>query len=253
MIRAALAPAPSPIVAVTAAEPGLLSRAQALAAQLAVPCITAPAAETPPYLLVQTPTHLELHDTATSERLWVSFTRSDLARAHGRGRQLLARALGRGGRRVIDATAGLGADTILLAAYGCQVTAIERQPVVVALLRDGIERAIAAKLLPPEAITVVCDDARERLKELAPAHDAIFLDPMFPPKRKKSAAVRKEMRILRALVGDDADATALVAAARAASPRVIVKRPVHAPPLAAGPSASYAGKLVRYDVYTKRS
>ena len=253
MIRTALAPVPSPTVAVTAADTSLLPRAQVLAAQLAVPCLTTPTADAPPYLLVQTATQLELHDVASGERVCVSFARSDLMRVHGRGRQPLARALGRGVRRVIDATAGLGADTILLAAYGCQVTAIERHPVIAALLRDGIDRAIAAGLLLPVTVSVVCGDAREQVYELAPAHDAVFIDPMFPSKRKKSAAVRKEMRMLRALVGDDADAAALVSAARAASPRVIVKRPVQAPPLGAEPTASYAGKLVRYDVYTNRS
>jgi 16S rRNA (guanine1516-N2)-methyltransferase len=76
---------------------------------------------------------------------------------------------------------------------------------------------------------------------------------MFPAKRKKSAAVRKEMRLLRLLVGEQEDAPDLLSVAReVATERVVVKRPVDAAPLAPGPSASYAGKLIRYDVYRTR-
>jgi 16S rRNA (guanine1516-N2)-methyltransferase len=73
---------------------------------------------------------------------------------------------------------------------------------------------------------------------------------MFPTKRKKSAAVRKEMRLLRELVGDDLDAIELFGVARAvAGGRVVVKRANDAPPLAPDPDASIGGKLVRYDIY----
>ncbi|HSD97968.1 MAG TPA: class I SAM-dependent methyltransferase, partial [Sulfuricaulis sp.] len=83
--------------------------------------------------------------------------------------------------------------------------------------------------------------------------EVIYLDPMFPPKRKKSAAVKKEMRLLRDLVGDDPDAKELLEISRhVALDRVVVKRPDHAPPLAPDPSMSLAGKLVRYDVYLTR-
>ena len=73
---------------------------------------------------------------------------------------------------------------------------------------------------------------------------------MFPPKRKKSAAVKKEIRLLRALVGDDPDAVDLLAISRrVALQRVVVKRPDDALPLTPDPSMSISGKLVRYDVY----
>ena len=53
--------------------------------------------------------------------------------------------------------------------------------------------------------------------------------------------------------GDDPDAEALLPVARrAATRRVVVKRPHHAPPLGAegaAPSGSVKGKLVRYDLY----
>jgi hypothetical protein len=53
----------------------------------------------------------------------------------------------------------------------------------------------------------------------APPPDAVYLDPMFPPKRKASALAKKSIRMVRALVGDDDDALELFAAALRSSPR----------------------------------
>ena len=44
---------------------------------------------------------------------------------------------------VVDATAGLGRDAFVLAQLGCSVTLIERNPLVAALLEDGLQRAAA--------------------------------------------------------------------------------------------------------------
>ena len=58
--------------------------------------------------------------------------------------QMIAKAVGvqAGVRpRVLDATAGLGRDAFVLASLGCQMTLIERQPLIAALLEDGLARA----------------------------------------------------------------------------------------------------------------
>jgi 16S rRNA (guanine1516-N2)-methyltransferase len=71
------------------------------------------------------------------------------------------------------------------------------------------------------------------------------------PHRSKSALVKKEMRALRALVGDDEDASQLLAAALGcARKRVVVKRPKGAAPLAGPrPGSCVASKNTRYDLY----
>ena len=63
-----------------------------------------------------------------------------VAKASPRQR-LLLKAIGgrREGLRVIDATAGLGRDSFLLATYGASVELCERHPVV-ALLTDGLKQ-----------------------------------------------------------------------------------------------------------------
>ncbi len=203
-------------------------------------------------VLVLTSDRLELRDRRALRLKPLAVDLTGLRHASLARRQPLARALGRKTRTVVDATAGLGTDASRLAALGFKVTAVERSAVVAALLRDGLERAQRdpdlARLLGGR-LTVLTGDAREWLPEMSPRPDAIYLDPMFPPKRKASAATRKELAWLRVLVGTDPDAHELLAIARACSPRVVVKRPDDAPPLAPNPTLSFCGKLVRYDVY----
>lgn len=156
---------------------------------------------------------------------------------------------------VIDATAGLGDDTWLLASLGCAVTALERSPILAALLSDGLDRARPTAPSIAQRITIIPADAIPWLNNLAaqtPQDNlphVVYLDPMFPPKRK-SALQPRPLRLLRRLLGDDPDAAELFAAAlRAARKRVVVKRPFHAPPLAPDPTSSHTGKTIRYDVY----
>ncbi|OGI37246.1 MAG: hypothetical protein A2140_08420, partial [Candidatus Muproteobacteria bacterium RBG_16_62_13] len=196
-------------------------------------------------------------------------------------RQPLARAIGKSACTVVDATAGLAQDSFRLARYGYEVLAIERHPVTAALVRDGLDRF--GQMSPPlrrntgphpdplpggegtdgrlpegegagsitrPPLRLIVGDARTILPTLDPAPDVVYLDPMFPPKRRKSAAVRKELALLRRLAGDDPDAHELFEVAwGVARQRVVVKRPDHAPPLAPKPTVSYGGKLIRYDVY----
>lgn len=174
--------------------------------------------------------------------------------------QMIAKAVGLqpGVRpRVLDATAGLGRDAFVLACLGCTVDMIERQPVIAALLADGLRRAS----LDPEVRHIVARMQLQQGDAIALLRDwsgevpqVIYLDPMFPS-RDKSALVKKEMRLFRPLVGDDLDAGDLLAAAYAlASHRVVVKRPRKAPAIPGpAPSQVLEGKSSRYDIYTRKS
>ena len=158
---------------------------------------------------------------------------------------------------VVDATAGLGRDAFVLAQLGCTVALIERNPLIAALLEDGLQRAAR----DTEVATIVgrmrlvCGDAIALLgawSEDPP--QVVYLDPMFPH-RDKSALVKKEMRLFRPVVGDDDDAPALLAAALAlATHRVVVKRARKAPAIA-GPKPAFTleGNSSRFDIYAKKS
>jgi 16S rRNA (guanine1516-N2)-methyltransferase len=177
------------------------------------------------------------------------------------GRKLpLARAIGvkESGLRVIDATLGLGRDAFLLACLGCQVRACERSGVLVELVRDGLRRAMGSPRLGEAAarLTIEAGDAAEMLAHLpeGEAPDVVYLDPMFPPRRRETALVKKEMRLLHLLVGrEEPDgATRLWEAALACGARrVVVKRHGSAPELGPGVSHQVRGKSVRYDVYLR--
>lgn len=173
--------------------------------------------------------------------------------------QMIAKAVGiqPGVRpRVLDATAGLGRDAFVLATLGCDLMLIERQPLIAALLEDGLARAQTDMEVRPivERMQLRSGNAIELMKAWeGEAPQVIYLDPMFPH-REKSALVKKEMRLFRPFVGDDLDAGALLEQALAlASHRVVVKRPRKAPAIeTAKPGYSLEGKSSRYDIYPKK-
>ena len=177
----------------------------------------------------------------------------------GKGQQV-AKAVGvQGGVRpsILDLTAGLGGDAFVLASLGCRVSMVERQPVVRALLADGLARGeldidvgdivAGMSLKKGDALSVM--NAWEGV-----APQVIYLDPMFPHSGK-SAQVKKEMALFRQLVGSDEDADALLAPALAlATHRVVVKRPRIAPDLAQQkPMYRLEGKSNRFDIYVNKS
>jgi len=130
--------------AAESAEP-IQRRAAQLAAQLGLPLVPAcdPAVD---LLLTVTAERLELRCPQRGGQgpLYVDFVGGPLGYARRVNRfGLLFQAVGfRSGRpTVLDATAGLGRDAFWLAYHGCRVTAIERSPILFALLRDGLERA----------------------------------------------------------------------------------------------------------------
>lgn len=177
----------------------------------------------------------------------------------GKG-QLIAKAVGvQAGilPSVLDTTAGLGRDAFVLATLGCQVTLIERQPIIVALLADGLRRGLLDAEVAPIIghMQLIEGNAIELMQQWQQAiPQVIYLDPMFPH-RDKTALVKKEMRLFRPLVGEDLDASQLLEGALAlASHRVVVKRPRKAPIIEGiKPSYSLESKTSRYDIYVKRS
>ena len=159
--------------------------------------------------------------------------------------------------RAVDATAGFGEDSLLLAAAGYNVELYEYDPVIAALLRDALRRAAKSS---DDALrdAVSRMDLREgdsvsAMRAMAGSDeppDIVLLDPMFP-ERRKSALVKKKFQLLQQLENpcEGADESELIEAAEAAGPRrIIIKRPLKGPYLAGRcPGYSITGKAVRYD------
>lgn len=249
------------IVAVACEQPGLISRARQLAEVFRLP-LAEGAGEEFRHLLVVTEQRLELRQTGKGAPgpIFTDFLAgaAQYRRKHGGGRdQAVAKAVGLRGKNlpfVFDATAGLGGDSFVLACLGCQVQMMERSPVIFALLEDGIKRAMADKEIGPlirRRLTLTLGDSQKFLEGLTRNKpEVIYLDPMYPH-REKNALAKKEMRTLRAIVGDDQDAHLLFRTALACgAKRVVVKRPRLAPPLDdREPDLVLPGKSSRFDVY----
>ncbi len=204
-------------------------------------------------------TELRDEEVRPGRGMIVDFSSIDLRTGAGNlsRKQPLPRAIGRETKTVLDATAGFGYDAALLACMGFEVQAVERSPVIAALLEDGLRRALLDEELNRaigDRLRIQTGDSRDILEHLDPKPDAVYIDPMFPEKRRKSALAKKHIRLVRQIVGDDPDARQLLEVAMIhARKRVIVKRPTYAEPLKADPDLSFAGKLVRYDVYLPAS
>ncbi|MFT5096626.1 class I SAM-dependent methyltransferase [Psychrobacter sp. GW64-MNA-CIBAN-0177] len=188
--------------------------------------------------------------------------------------------------QVIDATAGFGHDSLILASTGAQVIMLEQQPLMALLLLAEQQRMSALanwqKLM--SRLQIINTDAlsyfknsyfaslqadADNAKEVdAKAIDVVYLDPMFPEdsyqdsKTGKGAKVGKHMQALHQLASPPTseEELQLLQSAQAVvrqngqhtqlRGRVVVKRPQLAPLLAnQQPSESWHNEAVRFDGY----
>lgn len=207
------------------------------------------------YVLCYQNDHLQLQSIKDKQfkPLCIDFTSGKVNyRRFFPSKELLVKAIGKKKENftVIDATAGLGRDSFVLASMGYTVTLLERNPILAALLQDGLQRAKNQPKLCNiiDRLHFMQGNAVELLSKLTAT--VVYLDPMYPH-RDKSALVKKEMRMLRDIVGNDNDAAnLLLIALQCASERVVVKRPKHAENLNAQlPNFSLAGRSSRFDIY----
>ncbi len=197
--------------------------------------------------------------------------------------------------RVIDCTAGMGTDSFIMASVGARVLMLERSAIISKLLIDALQRAHNAQVECEKHMHVVNFDSGDFLsifahktwrdvlsiqeaqklddfllasnwyesegslttkaKENKFQADVLYLDPMFPHK-KKSALVKKEMQAFQQLLGPDLDSERLMdAALEFPAKRVVVKRPANAPELSNAlgvkPIGNIPSKKHRFDIYQK--
>lgn len=244
-------------IAVSASSPLLLANAQHLADELHLKFISDIDASYE-YLLIWTPNYLGLLNTKEKKAnpFYIDFLSNRMlmrSQQAGLRKELVARAMGikpKENPLIIDATAGLGRDSFILAALGYHIIMLERSPVLYALLRDALSRAKQNHHAAPiiERLRLIHSDAIEWIKDKRA--DIVYLDPMFP-ERRKSASVKKEMQILQDLIGKDLDTGLLFQAAlTCAKKRIVVKRPrLAANIIECTPSFSVTGTSNRFDIY----
>ena len=212
--------------------------------------------------------HLCFPEKKKTVTVRVDFTEGAAAhrRKFGGGKgQAIAKAIGlnKGVKpSVLDATAGQGRDAFVLATLGCHVTMVERSPIAYALLHDGLKRARDFALLNDPDLKDILqrmslfhgDSLLANEDVIHSKYDVVYLDPMFP-ERKKTASVKKEMKVFHEVIGADEDSDNLLEMAlEKAKYRVVVKRPRIAPFLAdEKPTYQLEGKTSRYDIYALKA
>ncbi len=88
---------------------------------------------------------------------------------------------------IIDSTGGLGIDTIALSSKQTNITLIEKNPLIVKIIRKPIKKII-------KNIKIINENSIKIIKKENP--DIIFIDPIIN-RRKKNTKTSKEMNFLR--------------------------------------------------------
>lgn len=179
--------------------------------------------------------------------------------------EMIARACNLGGKpNLIDATAGLGHDSLLMAHLGANVTLVERHPILFTLLESTKAQAkndVFLKSIVDRINLVFSDSADYLQQQIDQQHiiDVVYLDPMFPQRDqnqnaiKKQAQVKKQMQLLHLLLPEDGEMDLgdnLLVLAKKMAKRVVVKRPRLAVFLdQQKPEHQWQGDACRFDAY----
>jgi 16S rRNA (guanine1516-N2)-methyltransferase len=201
-------------------------------------------------------TGVEIDMPGAGLRFHHSFISGPVAIRAAQSTQLLLKACNNKQRninKVLDITAGWGVDSYMLARHGQEITMLENNPLVYAIVAYSLEllAAEAETGITASRMSIENTDANRYLHGLTNDHeyDCIYLDPMFRA-HKSGAKPAKEMQILQAItVNADIDACFEMALLKAGK-RVVVKRAAKAPPLGQQkPDLVYRAKSIRFDIY----
>ena len=160
------------------------------------------------------------------------------------GRSLLMKACGAHGTplSILDPFAGFGLDGLLLAYHGHHLTLVEQETAIWLMLRE-----FAATLgLTPK---LYHQEATQFMVQATSTWDVVYLDPMFPARRKR-ALPNLGLQHLRLLAkGEGVDLqSCLSRACELANQRVVFKQRLK-DPVIGRPSHQLKGQAVRFDVY----
>lgn len=147
---------------------------------------------------------------------------------------------------ILDCTAGFGKDSYLMSLTGSKIVAYENNPLMYALLKDGLNRADInnISLHKSNALGVIKSTDCE----------VIYIDPMYPAS-KKSAKNNKQMMFLQAFVGHQSEMAEelYIQAKQSNAKKIIIKRPMKADyVLNKKPTSQIIGKAARFDVYAQK-
>lgn len=155
-------------------------------------------------------------------------------------------------RRILDLTAGWGIDAFILARHGHEVTMLEQDALLQAIVAHSLRQLARTPEGAETAGRMALEQANARhyLEDQAKHDfDCIYLDPMFDA-HKSGARPAKEMQILQALTGNLDIECCFQQALSSARKRVVVKRAARAAPLVGlKPDLVQRARTIRFDIY----
>ena len=142
--------------------------------------------------------------------------------------------------KILDATAGLMSDSLMMVALGLRnLTIMERHPLIQALILNTIKNCPDLRQINFQAK----DSA-----EIDENFDIIYFDPMYHETNQKAAS-KKQMVFMRQIVGADQDAKEQAKNLLHHCKRLVIKRSQKASPLLEGSGHQVQGKSTHYDIY----
>lgn len=152
---------------------------------------------------------------------------------------------------ILDLTAGFGHDAYCFAGFGNSVLMCERSPIIATLLEYALKNFKNPAHIRNK-LSLYQGDSRQLLLEYINSGkkvDLVYIDTMFPV-GENSALVKKDMRILRDVVGDDPEDDLLNSALKVARKKVVIKRMKKSSFYGdQSPDEQIRGKSNRYDIY----
>lgn len=157
---------------------------------------------------------------------------------------------------VLDTTAGLGRDSIVIARLGARVVMVERELPIACLLQQALESAQAEDWFQDLAtrIELIHGDASTYLSALD-HYDALYCDPMFNHKSNKSASNKRLIQILQNFCRHEQDTNlpALLLEKLQPGQRLVIKRALQDDCLINLLNYQIKGKAFRFDVHYRPS
>lgn len=217
-----------------------LSTTSALSVPMTVPTIPLP----PPLCWARStapPNGLGISSTADPNQfISITFDTPSAFSSHNLIKACCPKRLPRNSITILDCTLGLGSDAHLLFSAGCSVIGCERDARVHALVSDAFDRLPGADSRMKIFQVSAEDKIREMLEECGGEScdvDTIYIDTMFPKRKKNRPPAKLHMELLRTLLetedmtGDGEECSELfklaleLAGRGEGGGRVVVKRP----------------------------
>lgn len=165
---------------------------------------------------------------------------------------LLKKALGKKNNNltIFDGTAGFLSDALIFLALGHKVIACEQSKVLFLLLSDAIDRA-KIKLSFLDNLNLIHGDALDVYKSMQNI-DVIYLDPMYPSK-KKSALTSGSMSDIKSILKleniENLEDEVFFDFKKNKFKKIILKRPIKSKIIDDSFNYQIKGKSTRFDVY----